>query len=131
MKNISAPLVLSITMLALSVTAARAADRVHAGQWEITIGDGAPGTAMRSCVTAAHANVANADDRTFQQYLVKAAEEVGCTVKEVRVAGNQVTIDSVCAGEPNMNTTTYHGDWYEQVNSNGMKIRATRIGACP
>jgi Protein of unknown function (DUF3617) len=131
MKTISAPLVLSITMLALSVAPARAADRVHAGQWEITIGNGAPGTAMRSCVTAAHANVANADDKTFQQYLVKAAEEVGCTVKDVKVTGNQVTIDSVCAGEPNMNTTTYHGDWYEQVNSNGMKIRATRIGACP
>lgn len=131
MKNISAPFVLSITMLALSVTPARGADRVHAGQWEITIGDGAPGSAMRSCVSAAHANVANADDKTFQQYLVKAAEEVGCTVKDVKVAGNQVTIDSVCAGEPNLNTTTYHGDWYEQVNSNGMKIRATRIGACP
>jgi hypothetical protein len=30
-----------------------------------------------------------------------------------------------------MNTTTDHGDWYEQVSSNGMKIRAKRIGACP
>jgi len=131
MKNISAPLVLSITMLALSVTAARAADRVHAGQWEITVGDGAQGAPMRSCVTAAHANVANGDDKTFQEYLVKAAEEVGCTVKDVKVSGNQVTIDSVCAGEQNMNTTIYHGDWYEQLNSNGMKIRAKRIGACP
>jgi hypothetical protein len=130
-KNISTPLALSITMLALSVTPARAADRVHAGQWEITIGDGAQGAPTRSCVTAAHANVANADDKTFQEYLVKAAGEVGCTVKDVKVSGNQVTIDSVCAGEPNMNTTTYHGDWYEQVNSNGLKIRAKRIGACP
>ena len=131
MRNINAPPVLSIAMLALSVTAAQAADRVHAGQWEITIGDGAQGAPMRSCVTAAHANVANGDDKAFQEYLVKAAEEVGCTVKDLKVSGNQVTIDSVCAGEQNMNTTTYHGDWYEQVNSNGMKIRAKRIGACP
>ena len=131
MKNISAPLVLSITMLALSVTAARAADRVQAGQWEITIGDGAPGTAMKRCVTAAHANVVNGDDKTFQESLVKAAEEVGCTVKDVKVSGNQVTLNSVCAGEQNMNTTTYHGDWYEQVNSNGVKVLAKRIGACP
>lgn len=131
MRNISAPLVLWIAMLALSVTPARAADRVHAGQWEITIGDGAQGAPMRSCVTAGHANVANGDDKAFQEYLVKAAEEVGCTVKDVKVSGNQVTIDSACAGEQNMNTTTYHGDWYEQVNSNGMKIRAKRIGACP
>ena len=131
MKNISALLLLWIAMLALSVTTARAADRVHAGQWEITIGDGAQGAPMRSCVTAAHANVANGDDKAFQQYLVKAAEEVGCTVKDVKVSGNQVTIASVCAGEQNMNTTTYHGDWHEQVNSNGMKILAKRIGACP
>ena len=131
MKNISAPLVLSVTILALGVTPAPAADRVHSGQWEITIGDGAQGAPMRSCVTTAQASVANADDKTFQEYLVKAAEEVGCTVKDVKVSGNQVTIDSVCAGEQNMNTTTYHGDWYEQVNSNGMKIRARRIGACP
>lgn len=131
MKNVSTSLVLSITMLALSVTPARAADRVHAGQWEITIGDGAQGAPMRSCVTAAHASVANGDDKAFQEYLVKAAGEVGCTVKDLKVSGNQVTIDSVCAGEQNMNTTTYHGDWYEQVNSNGMTIRAKRIGDCP
>ena len=131
MKNISAPLVLSVTILVLGVTPAPAADRVHSGQWEITIGDGVQGAPMRSCVTAAQANVANADDKTFQEYLVKAAGEVGCTVKDVKVSGNQVTIDSVCAGEQNLNTTTYHGDWYEQVNSNGMKILAKRIGACP
>jgi hypothetical protein len=131
MKSIGAPLVLAITTLALSVTLAQGADRVQAGQWEITIGDGAPSAAMRSCVTAAHANVANGEDKSFREYLVKAAEEAGCTVKDVKVSGNQVTIDSVCAGESNMNTTTYHGDWYEQVNSNGLKIRAKRIGVCP
>jgi hypothetical protein len=131
MKSISAPLVLAITTLALSVTLARGADRVQAGQWEITVGDGASGTATRNCVTAAHANVANGEDKSFREYLVKAAEEAGCTVKDVKVSGNQVTIDSVCAGEQNMNTTIHHGDWYEQVNSNGMKIRARRIGACP
>ena len=131
MKSISAPVVLAITMLALSITLARGADRVQAGQWEITIGDGALGAAMRSCVTAAHANVANGEDKSFREYLVKAAEEAGCTVKDVTVSGNQVVIDSVCAGEQNMNTTTYHGDWYEQVNSNGMRVSAKRIGACP
>jgi hypothetical protein len=131
MKNISAPLVLLITMLALNVTVARAADRVQAGQWEITIGDGAPGTAMTRCVTAAHANIANGDDKTFRESLVKAAEEVGCTVKDVKVSGNQVILNTVCGGEENMNTTIYHGDWYEQVNSNGIKVSARRVGACP
>ena len=86
---------------------------------------------MASCATHRPFRGVNGDDKTFREYLVKAAEEVGCTVKDVKVSGNQVTIDSVCAGQQNLNTTTYHGDWYEQVNSNGMKIRAKRIGACP
>jgi hypothetical protein len=124
-------LVLSIALLPLSVATAQAADRVNPGEWEITIGDGAPGTTMKSCVTAAHASVANGDDKTFQEALAKSAAEVGCTVKEVKVSGNQVTINSVCGGEQNINTTTYHGDWYEQVNSNGVKVLAKRIGACP
>jgi hypothetical protein len=130
-KNICAPLLLSITMLALAAAVAQAADRVQAGQWEMTIGDGAQGTPTKRCVTAAHANLVNGDDRTFRESLVKAAEEVGCTVKDVKVSGNQVILNTVCGGEENMNTTTYHGDWYEQVNSNGIRVSAKRIGACP
>ena len=106
-------------------------DRVQAGQWEMTIGDGAQGTPTKRCVTVAHANLVNGDDKTFRESLIKAAEEVGCTVKDIKVSGNQVTLNTVCGGEENMNTTTYHGDWYEQINSNGTKIRAKRIGACP
>ena len=87
MKNICANLVLSITMLALNVTVAHAADRVQAGQWEMTIGDGAQGTPTKRCVTVAHANVVNGDDKTFRESLIKAAEEVGCTVKDIRVSG--------------------------------------------
>ena len=102
MKNICAPFVLSILMLALNVTVARAADRVQAGQWEMTI----------------------ANSRLLRS-------PTGCTVKDVKVSGNQVTLNTICGGEENMNTTTYHGDWYEQVNSNGMKVSAKRIGACP
>jgi hypothetical protein len=131
MKSGRTLLVLPVVFLALGVASPRAADRVHSGQWEITIGEGAPGTGTKSCVTAAHANVANADDKAFQESLVKSAAEAGCTVKDAKVSGNQVTIDSVCAGQQNMSTTTYHGDWYEQVNSNGVRVLAKRVGACP
>lgn len=131
MKNSNKALFLWIASFALSVASAAAAERVHPGQWEITIGDGAQGAPMRSCVTATHASIANGDDKAFQESLVKGAEEAGCTVKDIKVSGNQVTINSVCAGQQNMNTTTYHGEWYEQVNSNGVKVVAKRIGACP
>jgi hypothetical protein len=35
------------------------------------------------------------------------------------------------SNEENPPELTYHGNWHEQANSNGMKIRAKRIGACP
>src|SRR6266513_2232804 len=69
-KNICAPFVLLITILALNVTVAQAADRVQAGQWEMTIGDGAQSTATKRCVTVAHANVVNGVDKTFRESLV-------------------------------------------------------------
>ena len=131
MKNISTSVVLSIAMLALTVTAACAADRVRAGQWETTITAGARDRVMKSCVTAAEANLANGDEKTFQQSVVKTAEDAGCTVRDVKVSGNQVTSDATCGGMQATSTTTYHGDWYEQVSSNGSKVRAKRVGPCP
>src|SRR6202158_343667 len=100
-------------MLALNVTAAQAADRVQAGEWEMTIGDGAQGTVTKRCVTVAHASVVNGDDKMFRESLVKAAEEVGCTVKDVKVSGNQVTLNTVCGGEENMKKDTHHSDLCE------------------
>lgn len=118
-------------MLALSVAGARAADRVQAGQWETTISAGARDRIMKSCVTAAEANAANGDEKTFRASMVKSAEAAGCKVKDVKVSGNQVIADSTCGGMQATSTTTYHGDWYEQLSSNGTKVRAKRIGACP
>ena len=118
-------------MLALAAAAARATDRVQPGQWETTITAGVRDRVLKSCVTAAEANVANGDEKTFQQSVVKTAEDAGCTVKDVKVSGNQVISDATCGGHQNTSTTTYHGDWYEQTSSNGTKVRAKRVGACP
>ena len=131
MKNISTSLLLSITMLALTVAEVRAADRVQPGQWETTISAGGRDRVLTSCVTAAEASAANGDEKTFRASVVKAAEEAGCTVKDVKVSGNQVTSDATCGGMQATSTTTYHGDWYEQTSSNGTKVRAKRVGACP
>ena len=131
MKTFSTSLLLSIAMLALTVAAARAADRVQPGQWETTITAGARGRVLKSWVTAAEANLANGDEKTFQQSVVKTAEDAGCTVRDVKVSGNQVISDATCGGHQNTSTTTYHGDWYEQTSSNGTKVHAKRVGACP
>ena len=46
-------------------------------------------------------------------------------------SGNQVTVTSQCAVGSNTGTTTYHGDSFDSENSNGTKVHAKRIGACP
>jgi len=131
LKKFTTSLLLLIAMLALTVAAARAADRVQAGQWETTISAGGRDRVMKSCVTAAEASVANGDEKIFRESVIKAAQDAGCTVKDVKVSGNQVTSDGTCGGMQATSTTTYHGDWYEQVSANGTKVRAKRIGACP
>jgi len=131
LKKFSTSFLLPVAMLALTVTDARAADRVQPGQWETTITAGGRDRVMKACVTAAEASVANGDEKTFQASVVKTAQDAGCTVKDVKVSGNQVTSDATCGGMQATSTTTYHGDWYEQVSSNGSKVRAKRVGPCP
>jgi hypothetical protein len=130
MKNIALPLVLSIAVGA-TVAPAQAADRIRAGEWALILGEGERDNGMKRCITASQASVVNGDDKTFGEFLGKGEPEAGCTIKNVRVSGNQVSIDSVCKGEQTTNITTYHGDWYEQVNSDGTKVRAVRVGDCP
>ncbi len=131
LKKFSTSFLLPVAMLALTVTDARAADRVQPGQWETTISAGGQDRVMKVCVTAAEASVANGDEKTFRAFVVKTAEDAGCTVNDVKVSGNQVIADGSCGGQQSTSTTIYHGDWYEQTSSNGAKVRAKRLGACP
>jgi hypothetical protein len=131
MKHISTSVLLSIAMLALTVAEARAADRLQPGQWETTISTGERERVMQICVTAANASTVNGDEKTFEASVLKTAKDAGCTVKDVKVSGNQVTVDTTCGGMQATTTTTYHGDWYEQVSSNGSKVSAKRVGPCP
>ena len=130
MMNTTAVL-LSITMIALTIATARAADRVQAGQWETTISGGVHERVFKACVTAAEANAMNGDEKTVRAAVIKPAEDAGCTVKDIRVSGNKVISDATCHGMQATSTTTYHGDWYEQVSSIGTKVHAKRVGACP
>ena len=124
---------LTVTLLALSVASAHAANRMDAGQWETTMEQGGHSRVMKTCVTAAEAAVANGDEKTFVESITKASAAamagMGCTF-DAKVSGNQVISNSTCHGKQVSSTTTYHGDWYEQVSSNGSKVHAKRVGAC-
>jgi hypothetical protein len=73
----------------------------------------------------------NGDDRMLRDGIEKALAGSGCTVTGVKASGNQVTVSSQCSKDANTGITTYRGDSYESENTNGTKVHAKRIGACP
>lgn len=117
--------------IAVPVAGVGAADRVHAGEWETTVESGGKSFSRKSCATPAQAAVMNGDDRTLRDGVEKATAGSGCTVTDVKASGNQVTVSSQCPMGANTGTTTYHGDSYDSENTNGTKVHAKRIGACP
>ena len=117
--------------ITVPMSGAEAADRVHAGEWETTVASGGKSFSRKSCATPAQAAVMNGDDRMLRDGIEKAMAGSGCTVTSVKASGNQVTVSSQCSIGANTGTTTYHGDSYESENTNGTKVHARRIGACP
>ena len=131
MKNPIASLSFVLCSLIAVSTVGIASDRVHTGQWETTIESGGRTHTMKSCVTPEEAQVMNGDESTLKAGIEKAAAPTGCKVTALKASGNQVTVSSQCAIGANTGTTTYRGDSYESENTNGTKVHAKRIGACP
>ena len=110
---------------------AQGADRVRAGQWEVNLGMAGRSITQSTCLAQADADAINGDAKSVRQYAERVSAKVGCKVSDVKVDGNRVTVTSVCAsGKESIGTTTYHGDTYEAVNSNGTTSRAKWVGAC-
>jgi len=108
-----------------------AADRVHAGQWETTLEVAGHSMTRSVCLSQADADAINGDERSIKAYADKVNAPTGCKVTDVKASGDQVTVKSVCAsGKESVGTTTYHGDRYETVNTNGTKAQSRRVGAC-
>jgi hypothetical protein len=131
MKNSIGSLSLVLLSAIAASTATAAADRVHAGQWETTIESGGRTRAMTTCVTPAEAQAMNGDEKTLKDGIEKATAGTGCKVMVVKASGNQVTVSSQCSVGANTGTTTYRGDSYDSENTNGTKVHAKRVGACP
>jgi hypothetical protein len=83
------------------------------------------------CLSTDDAALINGDAASIKAFADKQGASGGCKVKDVAISGNQVTVTSVCAGgKENVGTTTYHGDRYEAVNTNGTKAESKRLGDC-
>lgn len=117
--------------IAGTISGAGAVDRVHAGQWETTVEAEGKSFSMKVCVTPAEAEGVNGDEKTLRAGIEKATAPTGCKVTAVKASGNQVTVSSQCPMGANTGTTTYRGDSYDSEYSNGTKVHAKRVGACP
>ena len=122
---------LCLCFVALAALPAVAADRVQPGQWETTMNIAGQAVTKSTCITQADADAINGDARSIRAYAEKLNAAVGCKVTDVKADGNQVTVKSVCqSGRENVGTTTYRGDSFETVNTNGVRSQAKRVGAC-
>ena len=117
-------------IFALLALPAVAADRVRAGQWDTTVNVAGETITGATCMSQGDADAMNGDAASVRSFVEKHGVSRQCKVSEVKVNGGQVVVTSICAGAENVGTTTYHGDSYESVNTNGVKGKAKWIGAC-
>ena len=124
-------LALSGLLLSGALAHADAAERVHAGQWQTTANVAGQSMTRSICLSADDAALINGDAASIKLYAEKVGAPAGCKVKDVKISGNQVAVTSICAsGKESVGTTTYHGDRYEAVNTNGTKAESKRVGDC-
>jgi len=117
--------------LSCLVGTAAAANRVKAGQWDTTFQMFGRTMTKSTCLSPADAAAINGDAKSIAGYVEKVSAPSGCKVKDVRINGDQVSVTSVCgSGKAHVGTTTYHGDSWETVNTNGAKSRAKWLGPC-
>lgn len=121
----------SCAVLCGVTTMAVAADRVRPGQWETTLSVLGQTITRPSCLSKADADAINGNEASIRAYAERVSQPAACKVKDVHIDGNTVSVTSMCAsGKENVGKTTYHGDRYETVNTNGTKATAKLVGQC-
>ena len=72
--------------------------------------------------------------RALQRHGIQGARVVPpsiCKLSDIKVDAGKVTYTATCgAAAPRVLTSTYHGDSFESVDSNGAKSVGKRVGAC-
>jgi Protein of unknown function (DUF3617) len=118
-------------VLTCAALPAGAANRVRAGQWDMTLNVMGHSMTKSTCLSQSDADAINGDVTSIKAYTERVSAPAGCKVKDVKTEGNQVIVTSVCAnGTTNVGTTTYRGDSFETVNSNGTRSQSKWVGSC-
>ncbi|HXO20587.1 MAG TPA: DUF3617 family protein [Thermoanaerobaculia bacterium] len=116
-------LVLTTALAAASAFAA-AAPRFRPGLWELetsTPGSKLKPQVVQRCYAAADVGIANGTTAEANAFAkkdanMKALEQKGCKMKELRIAGDEVIQTFQCASYSMKDVTTYHrGDTFDSV----------------
>ncbi len=140
MKTTTTTVLLSFSLL-LTFAAAplSAADRLRAGQWEITTTrPNLPTTTVKLCVGAEEAAGMNGDEKAGRQYVEKNSGK-NCKMNEFKLNGLSASYAMTCAEITIRASLTYHGDSYEGerviTRAAGAELvshfKAKRLGDCP
>ena len=140
MKTTTAAALLSFTLvLTFAAAPLSAADRLRAGQWEITTTrPNRPTTTVKYCVGAEEATSINGDEKAGRDYSEKKSGK-GCKMNEFKLNGLSASYGMTCAGMTIRSSITYHGDSYEGEQvvkpAEGPELvshfKAKRLGNCP
>ncbi len=140
MKTTTATALLSFTLvLTFAAAPLSAADRLRAGQWEITTTrPNRPTTTVKLCVGAEEATAINGDEKAGRDYVEKQSGK-GCKMNEFNLKGLSASYLMTCTQATIRASITYHGDSYEGEMvvkpAGGPEMvshkKATRLGACP
>ena len=129
-----------VAYLALTTaTTLHAQERIRAGMWENTVISSTGQTSTRSkCVKPAEVATTNGSLATTRAETEKALLKEGCTLKDFKLDGGNITQTMVCGSTNILSVTTFHdGDsvetkmTYTEGGTTGTtQIKGRRTGAC-
>lgn len=130
--------VFAFAVLFAGTACLHAEERMRAGLWEvITTVDGKSASLGNTCYTAAMVEVANLPAKELRAATERLATRRGCTIKEFKMTGEELSMSKVCGPKSVVVTSTYSKDVFETVDTtteNGVakiiKMKGRRIGEC-
>ena len=122
-------------LVAFAAPTLLAADRLVAGQYEIT--STSNGKTSSYCASPEIAKGTNGDAKSVQAYLESSVKSSSCSIQSFDLTGDTVSYSLTCEGHTTAFRATYHGDHFESdmtssVNGQSRTTHTTakRVGAC-
>lgn len=132
------PILVTAIVLTMASASLLAAQRMRAGEWEVTSTVNGKANVFKNCVGAEEAAAVNGDAKSGREYTEKLMAGQ-CKFTDYKVDGNVVTSSMTCGGSTIRTVTTYRGDTFSSDSKTkagsapevSSHVDAKRIGDCP